>query len=417
MLTENKSLIGIDFFTKDKLKQTESIRSDLSNWVSRAKDKTPYDRSFPRKNTSKAYLDQKLNKNGDEDEASQQMLLAEKYNRTDPMAIKKQIGYHQSHSLSNNREPLYQERHCNDLLHRQVSTHQIHFPIKEFGCPNHKTCEDYCSYNKKKNSQYHDSQTKFWGHDANKYNHSIEISENSDNEITRTSVNDKLQYGNSNIKRIFNEKLKLYHPNIVYNMQDIHNRASDMKIFADQNYGFYEPKEGQDQFSNEHSITRHYSESLNSAKQNQAIYKHNVPCRSATCDYQHNTYSYNKQAKLNQIDNIFDIFVPAMRTTIVSPEFVIKLINVHKNNKRIEDPDFIDSKPYIQYVDTEGLTREYIQQENNTLILDDLMEHFWGLHESFIKFAYCHHRFQSLAQEDQKKLLDRNSLLFIMVSN
>ena len=94
-----------------------------------------------------------------------------------------------------------------------------------------------------------------------------------------------------------------------------------------------------------------------------------------------------------------------------------KLINIHKNNKYTEDPEFFDSKPYIQYVNTEGLTREYIQQGNNTLILDELMEHFWGLHESFIKFAYCHHRFQSLTQEDQKVLLDRNSLLFIMVSN
>ena len=363
MLTENKSLNAADFSIRDELRQSESICSDFSNWISHAKDKSILGNS------------------------------------------------------GNDRIPLYQEYHYVDLLHRQGSTHQIDLPTKELGSPSHKTCEDYRSYKKKKNSTYHDSQRMFLGHEWNKYKHSIETCENFNNDLTRKSVNDNLQYGNSNIKKIFNEKLKLYHPNFVYNMQDIHNRASEMKIFGDQNYGFHERKARQNLLSNEYSIKRQHSDSLNAERQNQATYNHKVPYRSATCDYQHDTYSNDKQTKLTQIDNIFDIFVPAMRTTIVSPEFVVKLINVHKNNKCIEDPGFIDSKPYIQYVDTEGLTREYIQNENNKLILDELMEHFWGLHESFIKFAYCHHRFQSLTQEDQKILLDRNSLLFIMVSS
>ena len=197
-MTENKSLIGVDFFARDESRQTESISSDLSNWMSHAKGKSILGNS------------------------------------------------------GNDRIPLYQEHHWVDLPQTQGSTRQTHMSIKELGSTSHNTCKDYRSYKKKKNSTYHD-----------------------------------------------------------------------------------------------------------------------------------------KQTKLTQIDNIFDIFVPAMRTTIVSPEFVIKLINIHKNNKYTEDPEFFDSKPYIQYVNTEGLTREYIQQGNNTLILDELMEHFWGLHESFIKLPYC----------------------------
>ena len=141
-MTENKSLIGVDFFARDESRQTESISSDLSNWMSHAKGKSILGNS------------------------------------------------------GNDRIPLYQEHHWVDLPQTQGSTRQTHMSIKELGSTSHNTCKDYRSYKKKKNSTYHDNQRKFLEHEWNKYKHSIESCESFDNDITSRSVNKNLQYGN-----------------------------------------------------------------------------------------------------------------------------------------------------------------------------------------------------------------------------
>ena len=106
--------------------------------------------------------------------------------------------------------------------------------------------------------------------------------------------------------------------------------------------------------------------------------------------------SSKKKNTLNEIDKVFEIFIPAMRASVILPEFVSDLINLHKNNGASEIGE-INSKMY-------------------TLHPDDLLSHFYNLGQSFRNFACLNDTFKDLCDDDQEKLLNKNSPLFIMVN-
>ena len=106
--------------------------------------------------------------------------------------------------------------------------------------------------------------------------------------------------------------------------------------------------------------------------------------------------SSKKKNILNEIDKIFEIFIPAMRANVIVPEFVSDLINLHKNNGDSETIEK-NSKSY-------------------TLHPDDLLAHFYNLGQSFRNFACLNDTFKDLCDGDQEELLNKNSPLFIMVN-
>lgn len=95
----------------------------------------------------------------------------------------------------------------------------------------------------------------------------------------------------------------------------------------------------------------------------------------------------NKKEKMAIIDEIFETFVPAMRATETSPNFFSRLVSLHNRN------------------DTTKLRTE------------DLIRHLNALQSSFKKFALTSKMFKTILHTDQVELLDRNSLMFAMVSN
>ena len=332
-----------------------------------------------------------------------------------------------SQAMNKHNFPLVLENHYNSFPSSHHCTNQFTFSPKNINSSRNNTWEIYSNYKRNKNLQYHDGANMFLGNMTNRHSQQkstdlledygwIEKCRNINHHPKNIRYNDdNVLIGNRNIKKIFNEKLRLYRPDFVYNMQDIHNMASEMKMSGDQHNGSFEYKQEINKSSSLHPTKRRYSQSFPLEKHSEVIYDHESPFRSKNDLNQNCAYTHDKQSKLSKIDEIFDIFVPAMRTTIVCPEFVINLINIHKNEKSMKGQDLKDSKSYIQYVDAHGLTKEYIQPEDDKLSLEELMNHFRGLHESFIKFAHCHQSFQNLNRDDQKALLDRNALLFIMV--
>ena len=203
-------------------------------------------------------------------------------------------------------------------------------------------------------------------------------------------------------------------------MQDIHDRASEIDVLENQYVDFFtekgKPAPTTITSSSESSKKRSYSETFPTENRDQYIHPYKSSSTSTSSILHESSFSRDKKLKLSKIDKIFDIFVPAMRTTEVAPEFVVMLINIHKNNKDNEKIAVNEKKSYIQCVDDSGSAKDDVLEEEDKLTLDALMEHFRQLRESFIKFAYGYQGFQNLNRSDQQTLLERNSLLFTVVS-
>ena len=126
--------------------------------------------------------------------------------------------------------------------------------------------------------------------------------------------------------------------------------------------------------------------------------------------------TYDRKKKLEAIDRIFEKFVPAMRTTSISTDFIVNLINIHKRKT--------DEEKYSNDTSLKGhLMKLTMAEENDNgkndaqmLSIDQLISHFDSIEESFIKFAESNRVFKGLSKFDQKQLLTRNSLLFVQVS-
>ena len=111
---------------------------------------------------------------------------------------------------------------------------------------------------------------------------------------------------------------------------------------------------------------------------------------------------YIKRQKLLKIDEIIDIFVPAMKQTQIRRDFAIKIVNLHmKESIKITDLNRVD-----------GTTP---QSNVDELCLADLLTQFSSLIQSFVIFANNYPAFQGLYKEDQSELLKRNSFKFVMV--
>ena len=87
------------------------------------------------------------------------------------------------------------------------------------------------------------------------------------------------------------------------------------------------------------------------------------------------------------IDEIFEIFVPAMRATEISSDFFSKLVDLHKYNG----------------------------QSTLTIPKESLINHLNSLQSSYKKFAHSCEMFGNIFQSDQTELLLRNSIIFVMV--
>ena len=378
--------------------------------------------------SSDFYRDHKSFDSNNRDREHRIIPSADKFNRINQVERLNDNVSIYSQAMNKHNFPLVLEHHyTNSSPSSYHLANQLTFQPKNINSSRNNAWEMYSNYKKNRNLQYQDGASMFLGNMTNSYSQEkstdlledyrlIEKCRNINHHPKNIRYNDdNVLIGNRNIKKIFNEKLRLYRPDFVYNMQDIHNMASEMKMSGDQHNSSFEYKQEINKSSSLHPTKRRYSQSFPLEKQSDVIYDHESPFRSKNDLNQNCAYTHDKQSKLSKIDEIFDIFVPAMRTTIVCPEFVINLINIHKNEKSMKGQDLKDSKSYIQYVDAHGLTKEYIQPEDDKLSLEELMNHFRGLHESFIKFAHCHQSFQNLNRDDQKALLDRNALLFIMV--
>ena len=123
---------------------------------------------------------------------------------------------------------------------------------------------------------------------------------------------------------------------------------------------------------------------------------------------------YDRKSTLAEIDKIFEIFIPTMRTTAISPVFQKDLINLHKNSRlsEIVDPDNIDV-PTI----TGNRSPEKHKMPSAKFMLQPnaLLSHFKAVGEAFRKFALMDSIFKDLCPGDQNELLNRNTSLFIMV--
>ena len=73
----------------------------------------------------------------------------------------------------------------------------------------------------------------------------------------------------------------------------------------------------------------------------------------------------------------------------------------------------------LKQVKLELLSRTHDPESKHlidTLSLSDLINHFSSMVESFVTFAKNCPTFQDLCKEDQSELLEKNSLMFVMVS-
>lgn len=108
----------------------------------------------------------------------------------------------------------------------------------------------------------------------------------------------------------------------------------------------------------------------------------------------------NKKFHLSFISEIFDTFEASMRATPTSSEFVYCLINLHQSNNS-------------------GNTNKLDQRSHESCqsgpTIEQLLQHIQTLQNSFVKFAYSCKVFKHLLPADQKELLRRNGLMFVMV--
>ena len=111
---------------------------------------------------------------------------------------------------------------------------------------------------------------------------------------------------------------------------------------------------------------------------------------------------YIKRQKLLKIDEIIDIFVPAMKQTQIRRDFAIKIVN-------------LQMKESIKITDLNRVDATSPQSDIDELCLADLLTQFSSLIQSFVLFANNYPAFQVLCKEDQSKLLKRNSFKFVMV--
>ena len=212
----------------------------------------------------------------------------------------------------------------------------------------------------------------------------------------------------------------------VFTMQDIHNRASDLAYERNMAYelsSFWDNvKEKQIQDTAFGMSTRNnlgkYADSFPRNKcNNEDMFNQNSRHSQPKKKRFGNEIFYDRKIKLSKIEKIFENFIPSMRDTIVSPELVISLINLHKNNEIVEAIDDTILKPGT------SLVGPLLLDEENTkfgitykLEPDELLAHFNRLDESFVQFALSNPNFRILCQSDRNELLHKNSLLFTMVS-
>ena len=114
----------------------------------------------------------------------------------------------------------------------------------------------------------------------------------------------------------------------------------------------------------------------------------------------HNLVNEKKNFHLSFISEIFDTFEASMRATPTSSEFVYCLINLHQSNKSRHT--------------TELNQRDHPSCQSGPTI-KQLLQHIQTLQKSFMKFAYSCKAFSHLLHTDQKELLKRNGLMFVMV--
>jgi len=127
----------------------------------------------------------------------------------------------------------------------------------------------------------------------------------------------------------------------------------------------------------------------------------------------------DKKLKLSKINEIFDTFVPAMQTTNISQDFVIKLMRLHKNkNNDTRDISSSESENFlVEFLPTsEYESRTNVNIKNQKLTKKDFIKHLNALAKAFQRFAESNKKFQDLCENDKMELLDRNSLMFVMVS-
>ena len=97
------------------------------------------------------------------------------------------------------------------------------------------------------------------------------------------------------------------------------------------------------------------------------------------------TTSISANSKLDKIDNIFETFVPAMRTTLMSQEFVFKLIDLHKS--KMNEEKELDNLNPTEHLVKSSMTQESHSVHNTTQTLskEELFTHFNSLEKSFVK--------------------------------
>ena len=124
--------------------------------------------------------------------------------------------------------------------------------------------------------------------------------------------------------------------------------------------------------------------------------------------------AYDRKKKLEDIDNIFEKFVPAMRTTEISKDFIINLIDIHK--RKTEEEKYSKDTSRKGHLLKLSMSQERKENDVPRLSIDQVTSHFDSLEEAFINFARSNKVFQRLSNSDQSQLLAKNSLLFVQVS-
>ena len=124
--------------------------------------------------------------------------------------------------------------------------------------------------------------------------------------------------------------------------------------------------------------------------------------------------AYDRKKKLEDIDRIFEKFVPAMRTTEISKDFIINLIDIHK--RKTEEEKYSKDTSRKGHLLKLSMSQERKENDVPRLSIDQVTSHFDSLEEAFINFARSNKVFQRLSNSDQSQLLAKNSLLFVQVS-
>lgn len=122
-----------------------------------------------------------------------------------------------------------------------------------------------------------------------------------------------------------------------------------------------------------------------------------------------------RKMKVAKIDEIFDIFVPAMGSTSIKESFIIKLINLHRNKSNETEEEKM-SRPSIRVATTSKIFPGETKNAYSGLTRNDVLDHFISLEESLNKFASSNKTFKELCVGDRIELLKQNSIRFVMVS-